>query len=108
MVLVTATSDWARLTGELQRVLRALGTYEPGVEVKEKEVIVRATGLGGFISSVAGEKDKQHLLAASVMVMSVIPAASTLVPANPQMGLIPRRMEPDPPVTLMSANACPA
>jgi hypothetical protein len=33
LVLVTATSDWARLTGELQRVLRALGTYEPGVEV---------------------------------------------------------------------------
>lgn len=33
IVLVTATADWARLTGELQRVLRALGTYEPGVEV---------------------------------------------------------------------------
>ena len=33
VVLVTATADWARLTGELQRVLRALGTHEPGVEV---------------------------------------------------------------------------
>jgi hypothetical protein len=33
IVLVTATADWARLAGELQRVLRALGTYEPGVEV---------------------------------------------------------------------------
>jgi hypothetical protein len=33
VVLVTATSDRARLAGELQRVLRALGTYEPGVEV---------------------------------------------------------------------------
>lgn len=33
IVLVTATAGWARLTGELQRVLRALGTYEPGVEV---------------------------------------------------------------------------
>jgi hypothetical protein len=33
IVLVTATADWVRLTGELQRVLRALGTYEPGVEV---------------------------------------------------------------------------
>jgi hypothetical protein len=33
IVLVTATAHWARLAGELQRVLRALGTYEPGVEV---------------------------------------------------------------------------
>src|SRR5256885_9232283 len=33
IVLVTAVADCARLTGELQRVLRALGTYEPGVEV---------------------------------------------------------------------------
>jgi hypothetical protein len=33
VVLATATSDCARLTGELQRVLRALGTYEPSVEV---------------------------------------------------------------------------
>jgi hypothetical protein len=33
IVLVTATAGWTRLTGELQRVLRALGTYEPGVEV---------------------------------------------------------------------------
>jgi hypothetical protein len=33
VVLVTATADCAALTGELQRVLRALGTYEPGVEV---------------------------------------------------------------------------
>jgi hypothetical protein len=33
IVLVTATAGCARLTGELQRVLRALGTYEPGVEV---------------------------------------------------------------------------
>jgi hypothetical protein len=33
IVLVTATADCARLTGELQRVLRALGNYEPGVEV---------------------------------------------------------------------------
>jgi hypothetical protein len=33
IVLVTATAEAARLTGELQRVLRALGTYEPGVEV---------------------------------------------------------------------------
>ena len=33
VVLVTATADCARLTGELQRVLRALGNYEPGVEV---------------------------------------------------------------------------
>ncbi len=33
VVLVTATADEARLTGELQRVLRALGTYEPAVEV---------------------------------------------------------------------------
>jgi len=33
IVLVTASTDCARLTGELQRVLRALGTHEPGVEV---------------------------------------------------------------------------
>ncbi|MGQ0841282.1 hypothetical protein [Actinokineospora sp.] len=33
VVLVTTTGDGARLTGELQRVLRALGTYEPAVEV---------------------------------------------------------------------------
>lgn len=33
VVLVTAVADCARLTGELQRVLRALGTYEPSVEV---------------------------------------------------------------------------
>jgi hypothetical protein len=33
VVLVTATANCARLTGELQRVLRALGTHEPGVEV---------------------------------------------------------------------------
>lgn len=33
VVLVTSVADWARLAGELQRVLRALGTYEPGVEV---------------------------------------------------------------------------
>jgi hypothetical protein len=33
VVLVTATADHARLTGELQRVLRALGSYEPSVEV---------------------------------------------------------------------------
>ncbi|HET9143434.1 hypothetical protein [Actinophytocola sp.] len=33
VVLVTATADHARLTGELQRVLRALGSYEPCVEV---------------------------------------------------------------------------
>lgn len=33
IVLVTASSDCPRLAGELQRVLRALGTYEPGVEV---------------------------------------------------------------------------
>ncbi|HEU5471937.1 MAG TPA: hypothetical protein VFV67_14895 [Actinophytocola sp.] len=33
IVLVTAAAEHARLTGELQRVLRALGTYEPGVEV---------------------------------------------------------------------------
>lgn len=33
VVLVTATVDHARLTGELQRVLRALGSYEPSVEV---------------------------------------------------------------------------
>jgi hypothetical protein len=33
VVLVTTTGDAARLTGELQRVLRALGTYEPAVEV---------------------------------------------------------------------------
>ena len=36
IVLVTATSDCARLTGELQRVLRALGNYEPGVEVLQE------------------------------------------------------------------------
>ena len=33
VVLVTATTQCARLTGELQRVLRALGTHEPSVEV---------------------------------------------------------------------------
>jgi hypothetical protein len=33
VVLVTATAECARLTGELQRVLRALGNYEPVVEV---------------------------------------------------------------------------
>ncbi|WP_424183910.1 hypothetical protein ACOBQX_18325 [Actinokineospora sp. G85] len=33
VVLVTTTGDAARLTGELQRVLRALGTTEPVVEV---------------------------------------------------------------------------
>ncbi|HEV2782483.1 MAG TPA: hypothetical protein VGX25_24075 [Actinophytocola sp.] len=33
VVLVTSVADAARLAGELQRVLRALGTYEPGVEV---------------------------------------------------------------------------
>ncbi|SDD85308.1 hypothetical protein [Actinokineospora iranica] len=33
VVLVTVTGDGTRLTGELQRVLRALGTYEPAVEV---------------------------------------------------------------------------
>ncbi|HVK21338.1 MAG TPA: hypothetical protein VM677_08255 [Actinokineospora sp.] len=33
VVLVTTTGDAARLTGELQRLLRALGTYEPAVEV---------------------------------------------------------------------------
>ncbi len=40
--------------------------------------------------------------------MSMIPAATTLVPANPHSGLIPMRKEPEPPVTLMSASACPA
>jgi hypothetical protein len=33
VVLVTVTADEAGITGELQRVLRALGTYEPCVEV---------------------------------------------------------------------------
>ncbi|GAA2988440.1 hypothetical protein [Actinokineospora diospyrosa] len=33
VVLVTTTGDAPRLAGELQRVLRALGTYEPAVEV---------------------------------------------------------------------------
>lgn len=33
VVLVTVSADGARLAGELQRVLRALGTHEPGVEV---------------------------------------------------------------------------
>ncbi|PPK65819.1 hypothetical protein V5P93_000293 [Actinokineospora auranticolor] len=33
VVLVTTSGDGAHLTGELQRVLRALGTYEPAVEV---------------------------------------------------------------------------
>ncbi|GAA3025359.1 hypothetical protein [Actinokineospora globicatena] len=33
VVLVTTTGDAPKLTGELQRVLRALGTYEPAVEV---------------------------------------------------------------------------
>jgi hypothetical protein len=33
VVLITAVAQCARLTGELQRLLRALGTYEPGVEV---------------------------------------------------------------------------
>ncbi|GLZ40950.1 hypothetical protein [Actinokineospora sp. NBRC 105648] len=39
VVLVTTTGDGAaRLTGELQRVLRALGTYEPAVEVLPRGV----------------------------------------------------------------------
>jgi len=38
----------------------------------------------------------------------MIPAAATLVPANPHSGLIPMRKDPEPPVTLMSASACPA
>lgn len=38
VVLVTATANCAALTGELQRVLRALGTYEPGVEVMPEGV----------------------------------------------------------------------
>lgn len=33
VLLVTATANGPVLVGELQRVLRALGTYEPGVEV---------------------------------------------------------------------------
>ncbi|WP_018683910.1 hypothetical protein [Actinokineospora enzanensis] len=33
VVLVTTVGEEPRLTGELQRVLRALGTYEPAVEV---------------------------------------------------------------------------
>ncbi|MFC6088140.1 hypothetical protein [Saccharothrix lopnurensis] len=33
LVLVTATSGFARLAGELQRVLRALGEHDPCVEV---------------------------------------------------------------------------
>ncbi|MFD7652681.1 hypothetical protein ACFV4N_01720 [Actinosynnema sp. NPDC059797] len=33
LVLVAATSGFARLTGELQRVLRALGEHDPCVEV---------------------------------------------------------------------------
>lgn len=33
IVLVTTVGDAPRLTGELQRLLRALGTHEPGVEV---------------------------------------------------------------------------
>ncbi|WP_199444012.1 hypothetical protein [Umezawaea beigongshangensis] len=33
MILVTASSGHSRLTGELQRVLRALGEHDPAVEV---------------------------------------------------------------------------
>ncbi len=40
--------------------------------------------------------------------MSMIAAASTPMTAKPQSGLIPIRNEPEPPVTLMSASACPA
>ena len=41
-------------------------------------------------------------------IMSMMPAASTPVPANPHSGLMPSKNEADPPVTLMSASACPA
>jgi hypothetical protein len=40
VVLVTATTQCARLTGELQRVLRALGTHEPSVEVIPRGILL--------------------------------------------------------------------
>ena len=43
-----------------------------------------------------------------IPIMSMTPAAARLVPAKPHSGLIPSRNEPEPPVTLMSASACPA
>ena len=41
-------------------------------------------------------------------IMSITPAASTPIPAKPHSGLTPARKEAEPPVTLMSASACPA
>src|ERR1700685_3059127 len=41
-------------------------------------------------------------------IMSMTPAATTLVPAKPHSGLIPMRNEAEPPVVLMSPSACPA
>ena len=40
--------------------------------------------------------------------MSITPAASTPTPTKPHSGLTPTRKEAEPPVTLMSASACPA
>ena len=40
--------------------------------------------------------------------MSITPAASTPTPTNPHSGLTPTRNDAEPPVTLMSASACPA
>lgn len=37
VLLVTATTGWPRLTGELQRVLRVLGDEEPAIEVLPPE-----------------------------------------------------------------------
>jgi NitT/TauT family transport system permease protein len=55
-------------TWHLQEAL----TADPATRIENKKVILQARGLGGFISDVAGEKDKRPLLAASVLVMSAV------------------------------------
>jgi hypothetical protein len=40
VILVTASTQCARLAGELQRVLRALGTHEPSVEVIPRGIML--------------------------------------------------------------------
>ncbi|MGH3860407.1 hypothetical protein [Actinokineospora sp.] len=53
VVLVITTGDAARLTGELQRVLRALGTYEPAVEVLPDDLEMPAYHEAAYAASEA-------------------------------------------------------
>src|SRR5262249_38599160 len=45
---------------------------DPNARKLADKVVLQAHGLGGFISAVAPDKDQRQLLAASVMVMSLV------------------------------------